>query len=233
MEGPPGSKIRAKSIKGGLGSTDILVLESTVLNLPQEEIDDMLADCRVKGADMDKLWNLKMDDYAKSPEQRKFMRINDLQAARTANFQMMQMLAGYSTRSISAEVSGTLEGLKQLEGQMHKADEVLSVLDAEIERQKAMQRALPAPGSPIIDLPPGAVKVDAEPEWDETLAREPVKQTMWTKRKMDKARLEALRVMGYLTALDAWTGKMLGPEAPDWAWDMLGQKKPEEAASGS
>lgn len=216
LDGAPGSKIKTNNLKGGLG-TGLAVLEQTVLNLPLHEIDRMLDDCRKREGRFDALLDLKFDDLEKSPEQRKFVRISDIAAAQTQNFQMKQVLAGYSSRKITTEVDGTLSAIERLEGKLNTLQDVLVLVDEEIDAKKNM-KALPATAQRA--LPAGAV-LEVAPETMVAIPRKPP-PTVTGRPGRELVKMGLLDKDG-----NGWTGKEPDMTYPKWVWRYFEWRRPD------
>ena len=205
LDGPAGTKIKFANLKGGLGA-NLVTLDQTTLNLPQEEIDRELLVCREREKKYRGLLDLRIDDLMIDPEQRKYLKIIDIETCLTQLLQRKQVLAGYSSRSVSAEVSGTLQAIQELKAESDHVERLLNLMDSKIEEEKQKQLALPAPE--VLDvIPEDAVRACASGPRDPSAAK--------PANKLTGRRKEMLVSMGYLNAMNEWTGKPLD-DCPEW-----------------
>lgn len=209
LEGPPGSKLRMNNMRGGLG-TALMVMEQTLLNLPQGEVDAATAAFKELMEDAIKLTKLRMKDLLKSPKQRAFVKMNDISSSLIQFSQAYQTFAGYTSRAVEVPVDAVQEALREVGGQIEAIDGFLVELDRRIEDGRKLL-ALPEGGS-VIDLGADAVESEGEEEGAGGEGkRDPVLE----------GQLKYLRVNGYLDPEGKLTGKVPPAGAPGFVEALL------------
>jgi len=204
---------------GGVGSTGLAIFEQTLLNLPQEEIDRRLEEARQEDIALAKVQKVKIDDLLKSPEQRKMVRINDITAARQQTFQRIQVLAGYSSRSISADVNAVRSALQRLNAEEITAQSVLKAIEAEMKSLTDGRQDDEDEG-PIFDLPEGAV-LEVEPG-DMVVVHKKAPPTPTGRNGRELIKLGLLGYDG------EWTGKKPDERYPKFVWRYFEKRRRDQ-----
>jgi len=199
VQGPPGSKLKLNNMRGGMG-TALLVLEQTLLNLPQGEVDQLTSEFRELMQDAVRLVKVRMKDLLGDKKQRAYVKLNDVSSALIQFTQAYQTLVGYTTRAMEVPVDAVQEALRGTEQDIRTVEGFLAEMDARIAAAK--RQAELAVGDSVIDLE--GVEVGEAPDQAPLDAEDVV----------TSGQLKYMKRHGYLTEDGRWTGLEPGEGVP-------------------
>jgi hypothetical protein len=201
VQGPPGSKLKLNNMRGGMG-TALLVLEQTLLNLPQGEVDQLTSEFRELMQDAVKLVKVRMKDLLGDRKQRVYVKLNDVSSALIQFTQAYQTLVGYTTRAMEVPVDAVQEALNGTDRDIRTVEGFLAELDAKIEEAKRKMEL--EAGDSVIDLE--GVEVTEAPD----------QAPLDVEDVVTAGQLQYMRRNGYLTEDNRWTGLEPGEGAPEF-----------------
>ena len=199
LDGGVGSKIKLQGLKGGLGS-GLVLLEQTAINLPPEEVDELISKFGMLLRDAFEVLEAKIYDIKLDSRTRAFTKLIELQTTVTQLLQAYQALSGYRTQTLELPAE-ELQKLREVStDSLENVEALINRLDQKIKEKKQ-----------TFMLEAGLKSADEE-----------TNESMY-KSDINQMQIAYLKRRGYITEEGKWTGKL--PEDTD---PVFVRKKIEE-----
>lgn len=128
------------SVRGGMGQ-NVISIEQTALNLPQEEIDRLSLQYREMLENLFRVARLKVRELLSDKEARARTHLKEISDSVVSFQQIYQMLAGYTTKTAKIEIEAIHQELERIRRDRAFLREELDAIVQTLEKKKALARS--------------------------------------------------------------------------------------------